>query len=244
MEIKYIHDTLVHNTNAAEQIVPQLIKDFRPQSVVDVGCGIGTWLKVFKTYGIQDFLGIDGENVNRNLLMIEDENFLSVDLSHPLNFQRRFDIAISLEVAEHLPEECADIFIKTLTNLSDTVFFSAAIPGQGGQNHVNEQYPDYWGKIFLKYGYGITGNYSQMFWNNNKVEWWYRQNMIVYRKQNISNQSTELNVYIHPELYKKKLEEIEYLKLEKRNVYGGKIPIIQGLKIFYKSFRNSLRSRK
>ena len=63
------------------------------------------------------------------------------DLAQPLQIDRRFDLALSLEVAEHLPPECGSEFVQTLTDLSSVILFSAAIPFQGGTDHLNEQWP-------------------------------------------------------------------------------------------------------
>ena len=240
----YIHDTLVHNTNAAEQIVPEIINKFHPKSVVDVGCGIGTWLDVFQKYGVTDFIGIDGDFLDRKLLMIDESKFVVADLTKSINLNRRFDLAISTEVAEHLPESSANNFINLLTNLSDTIFFSAAIPGQGGQNHLNEQYPVYWQKKFEDHNYTLVYDFSPEIWNNNQVEWWYKQNIFIYQKKELSNSKIEMKFYVHPELYSKKLNEIDELKLKNQNIYKGRIPVSDGFKIFIKSILNLNRLDK
>jgi SAM-dependent methyltransferase len=233
--VKYFHSTSVHNTSAAEQIVPELLKMFHPRSIIDIGCGIGSWLKVFSNHGIKDYLGIDGDHLDRTLLMIDDVHYLAKDLENDFAINRKFDLAISLEVAEHLSESCADNFLKTLVNLSDTIIFSAAIKGQGGQNHLNEQFPEYWQKKFNDWNYHLIYNLSPEIWNNNKVEWWYRQNILIYQKKELNNPGIELNFYVHPELYKKKLNEIEVLKLKTLNICQGKIFVLDALKIFIKS---------
>ena len=103
----------------------------RPASVVDIGCGTGAWLGLFKACGAQVH-GYDGDYVNRDMLVIEQEEFTPYDLSEKIPVDRRYDMAMSLEVAEHLDAGCADRFVADLTQFSDVVLFSAAIPGQGG----------------------------------------------------------------------------------------------------------------
>ena len=244
MKAIYIHDTIVHNTNAANEIVPDLINKFKPKSVVDVGCGIGSWLNIFNKNGISDFVGIDGDYLDRDLLMIDSNKFLTADLCKPFRSEKKFDLVLSLEVAEHLPEMSAEDFVKTLTDLGDIIIFSAAIPGQGGQNHLNEQFPEYWQAKFSNYGFEVTEYYSPKFWNNNKIEWWYRQNIFIYEKINIANQKFDFKFNVHPELYKRKLVEIENLNIEKMNIYKGKIPIVQSFKIFCKSILHYFDSKK
>ncbi len=125
-----------------EEILPPLA------SVVDIGCGVGTWLSVLRRKGITRVLGIDGDWVKREMLQIPSECFMPADLAQPLRHLERFDLAISLEVAEHLPPEAARGFVESLIHLADFVLFSAAIPYQGGVNHVNLQWPAYWCAYF------------------------------------------------------------------------------------------------
>src|SRR6267142_2976236 len=132
---------------SAEVIAPLVLELLHPRSIVDIGCGDGNWLAVFCKLGVQDVLGIDGDYVERNLLQIPQNSFRSIDLSQPFNLGRTFDLAISLEGAEHLPAACAESFVKSLTRLAPFVLFSAAIPSQGGENHLNEQWPDVWASL-------------------------------------------------------------------------------------------------
>lgn len=66
--------------------------------------------------------------MNKELLYVSESIFYAHDLTKPLHLNRRFDLALSLEVAEHLPKKSAEIFVDTLCKLSDTIIFSAAIP--------------------------------------------------------------------------------------------------------------------
>lgn len=165
---------------SAREIVPIVVRLLRPESVVDVGCGLGTWLSVFAENGVGTILGIDGAYVDRASLEILGETFLPHDLSQPLRLDRSFDLATSLEVAEHLPEEHAETFVDSLTRLAPVVLFSAAIPYQGGTNHVNEQWPEYWAALFEKRGYVPVDCIRKQVWQNGQVEWWYAQNILLY----------------------------------------------------------------
>ncbi len=240
MKLGYIHDVNIYNTNAAEQLVPLLVRKFRPKSVIDVGCGLGTWLAIFQHEGVEEILGIDGDYVDKTLMSLDPQNFIERDLSKPFRLSKKYDLALSLEVAEHLSAVAADEFIKSLTSCSDTVIFSAAIPGQGGQRHINEQFPEYWMLKFAQYGFSLVEDFTEH-WDNGKIDWWYLQNMVVYKKTNVSMKIGDERLKIHPELYKKKLQEIEDLKASRMNLVSGHIPIKQAIKILLKSLGYSLK---
>jgi len=170
---------------SAEHVVPAVIECIRPSSVIDVGCGLGAWLAVFRKHGIEDknLLGVDGDYVDRTLLQIPRDCFQARDLSKPLALHRTFDLAMSLEVAEHLPPERADDFIAELTSLAPVVLFSAAIPHQGGVSHVNEQWQDYWVRIFASHGYEVHDVIRPILWDNRDVLAYYCQNTFLYVKK-------------------------------------------------------------
>ena len=166
---------------SAETVVPLVLELFgRPASVVDVGCGTGTWLAAFREHGIEDVLGIDGSYVDRSTLELPPERFLARDLGRPFDVGRRFDLVLSLEVAEHLPEERAAAFVETLARLGKLVLFSAAIPGQGGTHHVNEQWPAYWAELFAAQGFVHVDCLRRRLWHDENVAFWYAQNLLVY----------------------------------------------------------------
>ena len=215
-EPKYIHDTNIHRSKDAEHIVPFIIKLFHPSSVLDVGCGLGNFLKVFIDSGINDVTGIEGSWLDYSKIVV-DKKFIQIkDLESPFDLHRKFDIAVCLEVAEHLSEDAAERFIETLTGHSDVIVFSAAIPEQGGQNHINEQWIEYWETLFNKQDYKLYDIIRPFIWNINDIYWWYRQNIVVCIKSSkeVSFKTPPVNNYIHPELYLSKIAEINALKRE------------------------------
>ncbi len=222
MKVLYIHDEVVHNYKAANEVLPFVVESFQPTSILDVGCGIGTWLKVAKELGVKEVIGVDGSYTNRNLLKIDTDEFVEKDLRQSFELKRKFDLVLCLEVAEHLPKESAENLITSLCFHSDTIIFSAAIPGQGGQNHINEQWPSYWADLFSKKGFHTYDLLRPVFWNNINVDFWYKQNMIVFSKISLEHlykkqTNQEVNGYVHPELFKKVLEEIKLLKTQIEN---------------------------
>jgi SAM-dependent methyltransferase len=168
------------SVRSAAVVVPLILRHFRIGSVVDVGCGIGAWLAEFSRRGIADYLGIDGDYVSRDLLRIPADRFRAADLADFEPPSRQFDLACSLEVAEHLPADCAARFIARLVDLAPVVLFSAAIPDQGGTNHVNEQWQSYWAGLFRAHGYVGVDCIRPFIFNDDHVELWYRQNTIVF----------------------------------------------------------------
>jgi hypothetical protein len=213
----------MHNSElSASEVVPHVLKLVDVKSVIDVGCGIGTWLSVFQKNGVTDIQGIDGEWVDKKMLMIPTERFLNRDLTKPIQLGKKFDLVISLEVAEHLNKEFADTFIASLTSLGPIILFSAAIPMQGGQHHVNEQWPEYWATLFEKYDYALVDCVRKKVWNNPNVGCWYAQNIFLFVKQDVLNKNEKLlKEYnnnslmlsiVHPRLFLEAMEKHNELR--------------------------------
>ncbi len=191
---------------SAAVVVPLLYSLFEPGSVIDVGCGTGAWLAEFGRQGAGEIHGIDGPWVDPSQLSIDPARFEPVDLSKPPKASRRFDLVTSFEVAEHLPEQAACPFVEFLTDHGDVVAFSAAIPGQGGTDHVNEQWPTYWSALFAERGYVALDIVRPKIWMNSDVEFWYRQNLIVYMSEQraavFPHEPTDTVLpLVHPELF-------------------------------------------
>jgi hypothetical protein len=160
-----------------------LSKVYSPVSVVDVGCGRGAWLKAFKESGASRLLGFDGV-WNSQQKMIEDSLiFKAFDLNKPIVVDERFDLAMSLEVAEHLAPSSAETFVKSLVGLSDVVMFGAAFVEQGGANHINERENSYWAGLFASHQYVAFDMFRPVFWGDSRVESWYQQNTFLYVRQ-------------------------------------------------------------
>ncbi len=211
-----------------------------PKKVVDVGCGRGPWLKAFSDSGSRELVGIDGDWVRQEDMIDKKIKFHSIDLSstvikNPIN--KKFDLAMSLEVAEHLKPEQAIPFINYLTSFSDTILFSAAYSGQGGTDHFNERPHSYWAKIFITNGYLPYDLFRSKVWENQEIEVWYRQNTFLYLKSNSKyekifkekgiepiSELSQMNC-IHPDLYQLRVEESiklsqSILKLRKLTIFG------------------------
>ena len=168
---------------SARTIAPRVVELLRPTSVVDVGCGTGTWLAAFADLGVERLVGVDGGHVDRRQLEIPEEQFRCRDLEQSLALEDRdgpFDLVVSLEVAEHLPAARAEGFVEDLVALGPVVLFSAAIPGQGGAHHVNEQWPGYWSAMFHGLGYEAIDALRPALWSDLEIAPWYAQNILLY----------------------------------------------------------------
>lgn len=204
------HLNTVYSANLILSILLERIPSVR--SAVDIGCGVGTWLAALKEKGIQNIHGMDGKWVDKNYLVIPQDCFTQVDImTMGLNKSSRYDLAISLEVAEHLPIDFAKDFVLLLTELSDNVLFSAAIPFQGGQNHINEQWQHYWVNLFSTYKYDVIDFIRPLIWADENIPFWYKQNILFFSKRSNSKVTSTnlLNIekfdisldLIHPDLY-------------------------------------------
>lgn len=204
----YIHNEIIHNKVSSKIIIPIILKYIKVNSVLDVGCGLGTWLSVVRDFGISDIIGIDGEYVDKDLLgkYLDLSLFKSHDLTESLDLNRSFDLVICLEVAEHLDKEFSEVLIDSLVKHSDCILFSAAIPDQGGQNHLNEQWPDYWQKLFHRRGFIFLDLIRPEIWNNPNVDYWYKQNtfIVVKNSHSLAHKFSESYLpLVHPELLKR-----------------------------------------
>lgn len=167
---------------SAREVVPLILQLIPARTVIDVGCGSGTWARAYAEAGC-DILGVDGEVVRPDQLLIPADRFIRQDLGQPLSLDRRFDLVNCLEVAEHLDPARAAGFVADLTKLADVVVFSAAVPGQGGTHHVNEQWPSYWIALFRAAGFVAVDCLRWQLWSRGNVAWWYVQNMFVYVRE-------------------------------------------------------------
>jgi SAM-dependent methyltransferase len=173
---------------SARVVAPIVCELLWPSSVVDVGCGCGTWLAALTECGVRRVLGLDGDYVRRSSLLVSPDCFRAANLEEPISLDEKFDLALCLEVAEHLPSAAAPILVDSLANLSPVILFSAAVPLQRGTNHINEQWPQYWAELFRRIGYKRIDAIRPQIWTDTRVEWWYRQNIFLFvREDQISS---------------------------------------------------------
>lgn len=206
----------VAKPGSAKSVLGRVFSLYKPASVADFGCGAGQWLSTAGEMGVSKLLGFDGPWVDREKL---DK---AITFS-PMNFEGEFpkcdrvDMAMSLEVAEHISASRAADFVKLLTSTSDVVLFSAAIPNQGGTNHINEQPLSYWVKLFRDRGYTLFDVIRGAVWNDPDVFWWYRQNTVLFVRDgsaaidvaSLRSAHIPLVDVVHPVLFAERSKPVE-----------------------------------
>ncbi|MCH5599298.1 class I SAM-dependent methyltransferase [Niabella ginsengisoli] len=194
-----------------------------PSSVLDVGCGVGSWLKAWlEVYPDIEIAGIDGPYIMKKDLVIDHKRFQKYDLKFPFNLNRTFDLVTSFEVAEHLPETSADSFVRSLTEHGSIIAFSASIPYQDGTHHINEQYPEYWAQKFMKYGFHAVDIIREKIWDNEQIPYWYKQNILIFinsaaleKYPILQQQAIQTNpaflTRIHPDKWERKNKHLQHI---------------------------------
>lgn len=188
----------VHSVEGALVALRTLFPDGVPASVFDVGCGTGTWLKAAQNLGANDVFGVDGVAIPASQLLISPDLFQVADLNQPLRLNRRFDLVLCLETAEHLRPESAETIVETLVAHSDTILFSAAAPGQPGTNHFNCQWPGWWQSLFNARGFACSDAVRWQIWNDDRIEPWYRQNQMLAKHAPNAGSEPRVEPVIHP----------------------------------------------
>lgn len=180
------------SARTASVVVPTLLELLPVRSVCDVGCGVGTWLSAFAKCGVSELLGLDGDYVERAMPQIPITQFRPTDIEKPFRLERKFDLAVSLEVAEHLSPSRAEGFVEDLTRLAPAILFSAALPNQGGVNHVNERWPSWWANIFAHHGFAACDMLRSGIWDKADLTPCYRQNIVIFAHAEILRSNPSL----------------------------------------------------
>ena len=168
---------------SARVVASMLLPEMKIASLLDIGAGHGAWAAEWLAAGVEDVVAVDGDYVDRSQLAVPKKQFRAHDLATPLDLGRRFDLVQSLEVAEHLPPEKAELFVDNLVAHGDVILFSAAVPHQGGEHHVNEQPPEYWRRKFANRGLSVFDFLRPRLERRKEVKPWYRFNSYIYANE-------------------------------------------------------------
>jgi len=183
------------------------------RSVVEFGCGLATWLRVAREVGATEIHGYDTSDLPLSARGLTSAEFSSADLGKFIKLERKFDLAVCLELAQQLPARAGSTLVKTLCAASDWVLFSAAMPCQGGTGNQNENWMEYWARHFSENGFKCYDILREKFWYDAQIPFYLRQNACLYVRQDADQ---ELSLHrlepvvsplsqIHPELYLKLL---------------------------------------
>jgi SAM-dependent methyltransferase len=170
---------------SAPTVAASILGDLAPKTAIDVGCGTGALLAQLRSAGC-DVIGLEYAEPARVLCHSRGLDVRPFDLvSDSLADNRTYDVAISMEVAEHLPETVADRYVDLLAFLGKTIVFTAALPGQGGTGHINEQPHEYWIEKFEKrdrvLDWTLTSRWREVWKDSGAVQSWYYNNLMVFR---------------------------------------------------------------
>ena len=215
MAIEYDHALNMHSLEGPREVFTRLVPGYVPTSILDVGCGTGTWLRAALDTGVEEAVGIDGVDIPPEKLLIPRDCFLVRDFTRSVDLGRRFDVALCLEVAEHIDREYAATLVRTLTRHSDLIVFSAAVPGQDGQHHVNCEPPCEWQRRFNDEGYVCDDEIRWRLWLEEKLEPWYRQNIFIARRNEaLAAKEPRIKMVIHPDMLPHFLPAVTIRKIE------------------------------
>jgi hypothetical protein len=231
MRVEYDHSENLHTLAGPRAALPILFAQTKPSSLLDVGCGTGTWLKAAMDFGIPDVLGVEGVEIPPERLHVPADKVRHQDLTRPWNLNKQFDVAICLEVAEHLEATDAPVLIDALVLHSDVILFSAGCPGQEGQHHVNCQWPAYWQQLFNQRGYSCFDEARWQIWDEAQIEPWYRQNIFAARRDAVSaGREPRIKAVLHPEILPNILSSKEGFENHVRQIENGRMGAIWYLK--------------
>lgn len=177
----FLRYTAQSSAYSARSITSILSVKLGVESVLDVGCAMGTWLDAWSKCGVIDYHGVDGDYVDRRRLEIPTTAFTAVDLNASFDLGRQFDLVQSFEVGEHIETRATEDYVASLaTHALRYVLFSAAPPGQGGEFHINEQPYEYWREKLARRGFVAVDAVRPMIADDPRISYWYRYNIFLF----------------------------------------------------------------
>lgn len=202
---EFYSDMEIASKTSAKEISALLMNRYNPESVVDVGCGTGAFALEFINLGISEVIGYEGDWMRDAATLLEKSRYVFCDITTEIEIKGKFDLCLCLEVGEHLEESSARTLVTNLTSLSKRIAFSAAIPNQGGNHHVNEQWPGYWAELFAERDFYLEWDPRILIWNNSNIASCYRQNLLIYSNV-IGGQKVIPPSLVHPDAWTEALK--------------------------------------
>ena len=224
----------LESLKSARIYLAYLWKYIQAESVLDVGCGRGAWLKACRELGSRNLYGYDGSWNSKSMMIDESIEFICADLNKPFFLNKKVDLLITIEVAEHLNPSSSAQFVECLTDISEAIVFSAAYTRQGGTNHINERPHSYWANLFIKNGYVPFDLFRPVFWGNEDVSFCYRQNVFLYLKKGSSSYGKFIDAGFS------ELEQVQFMNCIHPHLYDLKCGLDLGFRLHLKELIPSL----
>ena len=235
----YLDEIRSPSTVAARRILPLLLERFEINSVLDVGCGTGAWLAVAREMGANRLTGVDATWAEDwldedGMIGSRDFDFVEHDLRERLKLDDRFDLAMSLEVAQHFTDARAASFVEDLCATAPRVLFSSAVPLQYPPLEsimINNRWQSYWAGHFADCGYLPMDVIRPVIWNDDVIPDYYRQNMLVYVTESEHDARLEpmmLDV-VHPSCWDRRAVEALDAKKPRRLGLRARLRIAGGI---------------
>ena len=227
LHLRQLTEQKAATLHSATQILTMIRAHIQPQSFLDIGCGLGLWLKAAQNLGIPDVLGVEGPWLDNSTLAVSSELIKRLDLELPISLGRRFDLILCSEVGEHLSPPAAASLVDSLVAHGDHILFSAAIPYQGGHHHVNEQFLGYWITHFARHDFVLLDLFRARIWDDPSILWWLRQNLVLFVRRSALNSNAALRdqlqvqrpvSIVHPEIYLSRLQNADQQLREHRQL--------------------------
>jgi SAM-dependent methyltransferase len=173
---------------SARAVAPIVKRNLKPSSILDVGCGAGAWVLAYAESGVGEVVGVDASYVRPDRLLFDPSRFHAINVAGVFRMGRTFDVVQCLEVAEHLEPAASKTLVNNLVAHAPVVLFSAAPPGQGGENHINERPYEYWRDMFQAQGYALFDFLRPQIRLRRSIEHWYRYNMLMFAREDAAAQ--------------------------------------------------------
>lgn len=181
------YSRLEAGSESSAKVILKIVQDrFQFRSVVDFGTGTGVWLKAAHAYGASTLLGIDGPWA-QHLKRFHAADYRFINLNDSVPELKSYDVAICVEVAEHLEPSRSISLVSDLCQLADAVVFGAALTRQFGDGHINCRNQSFWITLFRDHGFSCHDIFRPKIWYDSRVEPWYRQNTFLFTRGKISD---------------------------------------------------------
>jgi len=183
---KYYKKKYIKYRSWEKDIGRNIVSMFQPKSILDLGCGIGSYLEGALEGGCKDLYGIELNYDKAKKYITKNISFYikSGDITKELNLKKKFDCVLSIEVAEHVEMSQVSFFINNIIRYAEKyILFTAAPPGQPGRGHINLKKKNFWIKYIEDKGVTYKDEIVQQCvkaWSDFNTPLYILQNLMVF----------------------------------------------------------------